>query len=43
MLIRLPPVEIMLKENADWMEATERHRSSDAGVQLENFVTAQLI
>ncbi len=42
-LYRVRPVEIMLPEQVDWFEATEEHRSTDRGVRLANFVTAELI
>ncbi len=42
-LYRVRPVEIMLPERVDWFEATEEHRSTDRGVRLANFVTAELI
>lgn len=42
-LYRVRPVEIMLKEGVDWFEATEEHRSTDSGVRLADFVTAEVI
>jgi len=42
-LYRVRSVEIMLREGVDWFEATEEHRSTDSGLRLNNFVTAELI
>jgi hypothetical protein len=42
-LYRVRPVEILIKDGGDWLEATEELRSSDSGKRMANFVTAELL
>jgi hypothetical protein len=42
-LYRVRSAEVILPQGANWFEATEGHRSSDSGIRMANFVTAELL